>query len=369
MPPYEDELASSWLARNALFYGMKPSQLSRLIYENSDLWKSDMDVYIRDENIDILSKKLNVNRGLIQKATIFHSCDHFYPKSGKTPQIRWVMPIGIGASKKRFGLQYCSECLREDRETPYFRKYWRLAFMTACVKHRVQLQDRCPRCAEPISLKRPKKQLDSVLFSMEDLAFCSKCDFDLRDLESTYAEDQELRINEIHHQLLVTGYGVVGGVVFNYSNLYFEGARRILTLLVSNPKGEKLYSQLLIFLQGDNISQREVTKQSEVEITPIKLRRTGLKMLYCLLMDWPNKFKVACWLVKVTTNDIYSTSLSFPFWLDDIIKSQIKISPFVISYEEKESIKKYFKEVLDREIMDYEIGKLVKKHFGQVKSQ
>ena len=44
----------------------------------------------------------------------------------------------------------CPWCLQGDAE-PYFRRQWRLTFVTLCPQHRCQLLDRCAACAAPCS--------------------------------------------------------------------------------------------------------------------------------------------------------------------------------------------------------------------------
>lgn len=47
-------------------------------------------------------------------------------------------------------LQFCPACLATDKR-PYFRRCWRLAHVVACREHGCRLNDRCWRCANPVT--------------------------------------------------------------------------------------------------------------------------------------------------------------------------------------------------------------------------
>jgi len=51
---------------------------------------------------------------------------------------------------KFYNLRYCPECLKE---AGYFRKEWRLLFITICTMHKIYLLSDCPVCHKSIKLK------------------------------------------------------------------------------------------------------------------------------------------------------------------------------------------------------------------------
>lgn len=58
---------------------------------------------------------------------------------------RWFVKQRHGETTRRApasAMQYCPACL--DESIPYFRKRWRLSFVTHCHLHRTNLSDRCP---------------------------------------------------------------------------------------------------------------------------------------------------------------------------------------------------------------------------------
>jgi hypothetical protein len=343
---------------------MKASQLSTLIFENTDLWKSDMDVYIRADYLTKLAVKMNVDAEIIKKATLFLSCDNFYSQSGNTLQVKWVMPIGIGVKKKLYGLQFCPLCLTEDKKSPYYRKHWRLGFITTCLRHFIQLHDRCPDCNNPISLKRLKKPKQAIIYHPMDIVYCSKCGFDLRTASVNQSSPEEVEFNQINFKQYAYGYGEVGNQEFQYSNLYFEGIRRLLSFLICSPKGQQLFTHLKEAIKPYNsYANKPMVKHLEPELMEIEHRRIGLLMISYLLKVWPNRFIAACKASETTTSQIYSPYLTFPFWMADTIKFSIKTLPPIVAKEEKQAIKNYFFERLGRMIKDHEAAHLLVKHF------
>lgn len=365
-PPFKDELISSWIARNALLFGMKPRVLSTLVFEDTDVWKSDIDVYVSPQNIALLSKNMTVNAQLIKNSTLYANCHHFYNQTEETTQVKWVMPIGIRTNNKNYGLQYCPCCLNEDADRPYFRRYWRLGFLTCCVDHSVQLHDRCPECNQPIDIKRLKKPENKILYSPDDLVHCAQCGFDLRKTKYVVVEPNEYKINRINYLQARLGYGQMGNLEFSYSNLYFEGIRRLMSFLVCSPKGEKLFMHLRKKLDLFQIYHREfIGHNVEPERLDISLRRTGLLMVLHLLQDWPESFVDACKDSGITSHLIKTPYLEFPFWVTDALFFKIRENKYLACPDEKSSIIKYFKKCLKKSINEKQAARFVKYYFGR----
>lgn len=361
IPPFNDELITSWIARNALEYGIKPSNLSTLIFEDTDAWKSDIDVYLNPKRIDILSKNTGVSEDTITDLTFYTSCYYFYNQTGKTPQVKWVMPLGVRTRKKSFGLQYCPCCLIEDGKRPYFRKEWRLGFMTCCTAHSVQLHCRCPKCQQPINLKRLQRRKGEVLFHPEDIAHCSQCGFDLRKTGYTEAPDEEYEINRINHVQSTLGYGKVRSMEFNYSNLYFEGIRRLLSFIVCSPKGEKLFMHLRQELGLQQMYHREfIGHNIEPERLGISLRRIGLLIIYNLLDEWPDTFVHACHSTGISSHLFKTPHLEFPYWITDPLFFQIKNNSYPTSMTEKQNISEFFEKKLAKKLSINQVGRFTR---------
>lgn len=81
------------------------------------------------------------------------------------------------AAKDRPSLQFCPLCLSEPEV--YYRKSWRISFITVCTKHHCQLHDRCPECGSAVTpLKNDSQDKRTPYLGL--LCRCSNCKLDLR---------------------------------------------------------------------------------------------------------------------------------------------------------------------------------------------
>lgn len=272
------------------------------------------------------------------------------------------MPLGVRAKGQHFGIQYCPCCLIEDQGKPYFRRYWRLAFLTCCPFHSTQLKDCCPNCEKPIDLKHLHKQPKSLILHPMDIAYCSQCNFDLRMspyLTTGYIEQQ---INNIHFSLYQNGYGQVGNQIFQYSNLYFEGARRLLSFLVGTNKGRQLSQHIL---KQHNMLNKfhfgKIQRQSELETIRLHERKIGIICLYWLMLDWPDSFVKNCKELGIFKQNVFSGWLEYPYWINDAITFRIKRLHEPRSHQELNQAIKYLETKLKRKVQTYEINRITNK--------
>ncbi|MDR9498381.1 MAG: TniQ family protein [Hydrogenovibrio sp.] len=365
LPPFGDELMSSWIARNAMFYGMKPSQLTTLLFDDWNVWKADVDVYLRKEYLDKLPAMTGIPASRMNKLPLHADCEHFYSANEGFKQVKWVMPMGTRSpNAKGFGLQYCPCCLVEDDEWPYFRKKWRLAFFTECPDHGVQLHDRCPDCGTKVSYRMPQKWLNEWIYHHHDMVNCSHCGFDLRETPYTISHHKLREINMWHRNLYTLGWGKAGNQNFLYSNLYFEGLKRLLAFLVCSPKAIKLWNhlceQLGIPEEQANIQR---VRQSEIEHREIEIRRTGLLVAHYLLEDWPNRFIHACKTTGTSRHEFYTPRFEFPFWFGRVLDFELREDEYHHSDEEREAMRSYVERRIGRGVQDHEIARFISKLF------
>lgn len=345
---------------------MRPSSFGGYVFNDTgDTWKSDLDVRIPPLKLALLEANTEVSQSIISKVPLLGNCDHFYSPSDKSIHAKWVMPIGLKTSRPSFGLQYCPCCLAEDGKMPYFRKHWRLGFFSACLFHGVQLHDRCPSCSKPINIQHINKHIDKLIYYPEDVAFCQHCGFDLRTSTITHASSNELEINRQHFTLYTLGYGTVGNVEFNYSNLYFEGIRRLLSFIVCDPFGSKMFIHLRDKLELYYPYHRElVPRHSEIEFMDIKARRVGLIMIKYLMEDWPRRFIEAAALTGVSSQFFSTPNVYFPYWVSDVLKFKINLDPVRLGKDEHRNAKAFLERRLGRCLKSYEVVKYVKQLYS-----
>lgn len=347
---------------------MRPASFGSMVFEDlGNTWRSDLDVRVPTNIINLLERNTEINRNVIQKLPLLNNCDHFYSPSEKSIHAKWVMPIGMRTDRECFGLQFCPCCLAEDGKMPYFRKHWRLGFFSACLFHGVQLHDRCPSCQEPINNIRITKHTEKLLYHPEDVAFCQHCGFDLRNSPIEHAPKDEIEINHQHFTLYTLGYGKVGNVEFNFSNLHFEGIRRLLSFIVCDPYGSKMFVYLRDKLGLYHPYHRElIPKHSEIEFMDIKARRAGLLMIRYLMADWPTRFIDVAAKTGVSAQFFSTPNVYFPYWVSDVLKFEINRDPFRFCKEEHQHAKVCLERKLGRKLKPYEVVKYVKQLYTSV---
>jgi hypothetical protein len=82
-------------------------------------------------------------------------------KSRSSYNARWYVrtPRNHDTNLKPIPIQYCPQCLGDPQ--PYYRKAWRLAFVTVCPTHKCQLASTCSECGSGgflrATLRSPKQ--------------------------------------------------------------------------------------------------------------------------------------------------------------------------------------------------------------------
>lgn len=196
----------------------------------------------------------------------------------KTP---WLLPFGK--------IQFCSQCLAEG-ESSYFRRQWRLAFITVCRTHRLQLSDTCPQCHANIQYRQSlsNHSYDSPFFS---IVYCYNCSADLREgTEKIEVNEKELRFQETLFRGLNQSWI---DLALNYrmsSQDYFTSLRKLARSLTTG-KNAQNYQEAVICAQDIALSLVPGFEElrDQVESLPVQSRRVVMIMLGSEMEDWPLK--------------------------------------------------------------------------------
>lgn len=109
----------------------------------------DADVSPPEQMVKSLSLGTGVDEAIIRNLGI-RSSQEFLGTVDASQVRPWVLPLRSGPRKRwRKALQICPVCLGEKG---YFRRLWRLAFMTCCPVHNVYLLDQCSCCESRIRI-------------------------------------------------------------------------------------------------------------------------------------------------------------------------------------------------------------------------
>src|SRR6185369_2217960 len=174
--PQEDELLSSWLVRLARSNGLRLHTFCDIAWPHKAIWNRDIDKSADDQILTLIAAKTATPIKRAFQTTLQAYESWLYEKHNPAGNTKWIMPVGIyHRIRRRYGMQCCTRCLADDTE-PYFRRPWRIAFVTACEIHKCMLIDKCPSCDSPIIYHRCSLDLESI-------SLCSGCGLDLRKCE------------------------------------------------------------------------------------------------------------------------------------------------------------------------------------------
>ena len=385
-PPLEDELLSSWMVRLARANAQKLHTFTRLLYpsqprtviregytrthRSTSVWARDIDRTAKPDLLERLSQRTPLSLERLRATTLGAYEGFLFERhivsSGAGP---WIMPLGIRSTKHRgYGLQCCPQCLAADRE-PYFRRAWRLAFVTVCPTHRTLLLDRCPNCQAPIAFHHLEYGGSRAMPSEKPITTCAGCGLDLRDapLES-FSSDKYLPIPLREHGLK-RGYGekpisvrsirVTRLVHFQawlslgleqgffdlddlterlscrlgandwrkrqdtvvrpvYSHLVFAGLHEVVRLLMFGKRGDALRRLLRGSSHTRLLSPIAGTRQRPpFEQLSVAERHKVMAMLAYLMQDFPNRFVHCLTEAKVVPSFVWCQRDPAPFWLEE----------------------------------------------------
>ena len=235
--PLTDELLSCWLIRLAHGHGLKVQTFSNLLFgQRRQVWNRDVDRLGPAWLIQELSHRTGtplpgaeVTCLRAYEGVLFQS----FKLSGSLP---WILTIGMyHRTRSAYGQQFCPLCLRAD-DVPYYRRSWRLAFMTVCPEHEVMLHDRCPQCESPLSFHRAEMGRGGVDDALE-MSMCHACGMDLRESD---AQAVACYLPELKHWLIALAKGGPEAVDLDDWNVMHHLAR----LLMSDTAHLRLHEHL-----------------------------------------------------------------------------------------------------------------------------
>lgn len=313
--PKDDELLSSWMARSAEAFSMTTFNFFSAAFPGWDIWRHDIDSSTDDSLLRFIAKKTGTRYERALSSTFRHMEGLLYESHRKTTDNLWIMPLSMAqVNIKRFTLQCCTSCLREDK-VPYFRKAWRIAFVTVCRKHHCMLRDRCHACGDPVNYSM-SKPLGMLLMQ------CRQCGADLRDAPITSPEfDRQMCYQSALFSILKKGWTNVPGYGPTYSHLYFNGLHAIIRMMATGEKSEKLRNYMFMVMGEKHPYFKG--KQHSIEHLDVNDRFTLLRIAQWLFEDWPNRLIEVCKEAKVYRYDMVQDMRGVPYWLRSVIHGHI----------------------------------------------
>ncbi len=302
--PLEDELLSIWLIRLAHAHGYKVEQLcTMLLGRGRRLWNSDVDKFQPPLLRDALKRVTGITDAQLDAASL-HSfegyiSDYFNAQGGSC----WIVPLHIyHRSRKSPGLSYCPTCLAND-SVPYFRRAWRLSFVTVCPRHGMELLDACPECSAPLAPHRVDIGPNGFMPGPDRIVYCPACGLDLRKAASSAS--QPLLLDWTSRLLAASREGYIGWGSRDdvHSVLLFNGLRRLVAAI------RKRVAH----------AERGGSQTRNFDFLTVAQRRETMAHVAAALAQGPEGLRSYARMHGINLSDVLHSGTQLPFWLAEAL--------------------------------------------------
>lgn len=287
LKPKIDELITSWLSRLAMAYSMSYRQFCAVAFGRAftslpiSRFAGDLDIISDQEFFTCLATKTGTTIEKVESTTLTSYQKSLGIADQDRRRLSWIL------SSER--IQFCARCLIED-ESPYYRRKWRLAFITACETHHIRLSDACPNCNSNISYRRSlsKHSYESPFFS---IVFCHSCSTDLRDSgRQIEVNIQELKFQALLYSGLQKTWVDLASSHRIFSQQYFLNLRKLARSLTTGRNAQLLQKAIAETYKIDPSLIREFQgTRDQIERLAIQQRRVLMTMIGFLMGNWPVK--------------------------------------------------------------------------------
>lgn len=319
--PEEDELLSSWLCRLALAHGLSSESFCSLItgrkYFSQIPVVHSLDRNIHKQFFPLLEARTGTpTERIIASTLVAYRGILFETWKPKQRQL-WIMPTRSAKPNVALpGQQYCPLCLTQEG---YYKRKWRLAFITLCTKHHVQLLDRCARCAAPIwyhmAISNRKRNPPS-----DHMTYCYSCKTDLCRARPQSAGLDEVYFQNVLERALSTGWVEIHGSEEVYSLLFFPVLHSLMRLLSLGERGTKLRDDLSRRYGLNKFNVSFNWNPRELSFLTVGERRGLVGMARRLLTNWPHEFFNFCLANEVSHTELKVRFRPTPFWFWRVIR-------------------------------------------------
>lgn len=348
--PKDDELLSSWLVRLSMAHGLKLHTFCSLAWPGKAIWNRDVDKSADEGVLAVLSEKTDTPLERVRGTTLSAYEGVLYEKHNPYGNTLWIMPVGIyHRVRTQYGLQFCPRCLAEDKE-PYFRRRWRLAFVTVCVEHGVVLKDRCPRCGEAVNFHRDELGLRNKN-AATSMTLCHACRFDLRNVgegsvgngvgveaDAAEVEFQERLLNAVRDGwIAVEGQGPV------YSHLFFRVLHQLMRVVATGKRSAALRAAAIARWEVPVFTPSFSGNNRDIERLDVDTRRRLLAVARYMLEDWPERFVEFCEANRVWSSTLLRDIRDVPYWYWRVVTKHLYRYSYCPSDEEIDSAVAYLR--------------------------
>jgi hypothetical protein len=337
--------------------GLKLHTFSSQSWPSLSLWTCDVDGFSPEAVLQVASARTGVPFDRVRETTLGAFSGLVFEKHQPRGITPWILPLGVyHRQRRRHGNQCCAKCLDES---PHFRRMWRLAFSTVCVRHHVALIDRCPDCSAPIAFHRGDIG-DRASFDASPLTSCHVCGFDFRAFRARRiaANARIMTFQKLLENVVSTG-GVQVGAVPVFGHLFFSGLRILMRLCASAKHGQTIQAEIAKRAGIARVVPDWVNANLALENLSIDDRRALLTFSSVLLEDWPHGFVEVVKRLKIRASDISGHDRSVPYWVESVVGEYLTGYKHVPSIEEISSVISFLRgkgETPTRELVGRYVG-------------
>lgn len=355
--PLQDELLSSWLVRLAVSNGWHLHTFCSIVLGcRVPIWNRDIDKFHQPELLECLQKATGISTTNINKLSLQEFNGILFSGPIDAAFLPWILPLGIyHRLHRRGGLQICPNCLREQ-QTAYYKKDWRLAFVTICMKHEVQLLDKCPTCESPIEFHRLGLGSKKERLPESNLCLCSSCRFDLRYAKSRSTKDLDQALRLPYEKFLSEfskSTWSVNNEAFSHPLSFYDGVRVIVKTILHSYS--RKFRQNFKEKWGERVSV-DVDQRMAFEYYPVESRFIIMLMACWLIDKWPTNFETIATKKMISRTSFSNSFEKIPYWIQRQLDYYLPDKRYTPSKEELESvfahIRKQHKEIDARSISE-----------------
>lgn len=236
--PFQDELLSSWLTRNAYLNYMSLQSFLGAIFPAKIYYKKDMELYkFNDEFYNTLEYVTEVDSRIIRNLQLYKYEGYIEETIHINGRHHWFTPShSSNFSNSFYGIRFCPKCLKEKG---YFKDIWRVMFINSCKEHLCYLHNSCPKCNRPIDTSKNSYKLQYTQ--------CWHCGFDLTQtkIKSINISSHEYYAQELLHQIAQQGYYIFQNRQYYSLGLFFLFRTLVRNILKVHPKLKNDYIEQL----------------------------------------------------------------------------------------------------------------------------
>ncbi len=327
LKPQEDELLSSWIVRLAIAHGIKVHTFCSLVFgSKKQIWNRDIDRTTDKEVLETLSHKTATPFCQTQETLLSSYEGRLFESHNPYGNTPYIMPLGIyHRIHREKGLQFCPECLKES---PHYRKQWRLSCAVVCIKHQRLLNDCCPKCRAPVNFHRNELGKKEIVYDRPPV-YCYQCQFDLRESNQIQVDqkliEKILSFQKYFFDATQKGWIEVNGQGPIYSHLYAMGVSQISRLCSTSLRSSKLQFYLQYHFPVRKPNSVISPSKPTVESLDISDRAKTYYWTALLIEDWPTTFLKICQETRTYSSILFSDMKSIPYWYFKVVQENLYI--------------------------------------------